>query len=431
MKKVSLFLLLSVALCSTLLGQETPEATRQRLDFARTYFEAGAAYTPSFKGPMIQDGSITQATHAGKLHPYLTWGGFHFWGHAEFYVVFPLANLNIQSGPEHDYLLKHSVVTGARYLPWAYQPGKLRPYVGLSWSALDFRPRHASPEEAPVLINNFVPAPDAGLLFGQSKWVGRLAVNYLPKNTWEYAVSPTQMETFRTPSWSLQAGIIYTFENGKDKDEAVNERWNSYPRRSKLATEDSPKGDWFVGIGPSTSFGLQPSAYSQAAYPFLNAQLNSGNYWDIAVGYQWNQAGWFTALSYRNPTFSTHGYGVQQQVQKTSLALELSKILVDWGGFAPFVGLNLAWDQLDYLETTEAGTLETQDRSLQPGLTFGWDIVPGKTDEFFILRTNLRWYPFSRFEVEGESFQFAQLEYNLIQAVFYPERFLKQRKNRR
>ena len=77
----------------------------------------------------------------------------------------------------------------------------------------------------------------------------------------------------------------------------------------------------------------------------------------------------------------------------------------------------------------EAGVKSQQQTTtaIEPGLTFGWDIVPGKTNEALILRTNLRWYPFSEFEVNGRKFNFSQLEYNLIQVVFYPER-LKKRK---
>ena len=65
---------------------------------------------------------------------------------------------------------------------------------------------------------------------------------------------------------------------------------------------------------------------------------------------------------------------------------------------------------------------------LDAGVTFGWDIVPGKTSEALILRTNLRWYPLSKFEIDGKKFNFSQLEYNLIQVVFYPNRLKKRRK---
>ncbi|MEL6535540.1 MAG: hypothetical protein AAFQ98_09030 [Bacteroidota bacterium] len=425
MKKALFALLFAGAIPGLSLAQDSPEPARQRLDFARTYFEGGMAYTPAFQGAMMTNGDLGMATHGAKLHPYLTWGGFHFWGHAEFYVTFPFSSLAIQNGPEHDYWLSHGVVTGARYLPWAYEPGKLRPYVGLSWLGIEFRPRHENPDDAPILTDNFVPAPDAGLLFGMGNWVGRLGVNLLPKNSWEYAVSPTQVETIRTPGWSLQAGIVYTFEESHHKEEAVNDRWNQYPRRSRLAVEDSPPGDWFVGIAPSGSFGLQASEYTQSAFPFLDPRLSSKGFVELAAGYQWNQAGLFTAISFRNPTFATQGYGVSQEVQKTSLSLEVNKILVDFSGFAPFIGLNVAWDRLNYQETTETSQRSLVHQSWEPGLSFGWDIVPGKTDEALILRTSLRWYPFAQFEVDGQPFQFSQLEYNLIQAVFYPERYLR------
>lgn len=63
----------------------------------------------------------------------------------------------------------------------------------------------------------------------------------------------------------------------------------------------------------------------------------------------------------------------------------------------------------------------------EPGITFGWDIAPGKTSEALLLRTNLRWYPFSKIEIDHKAFHLSQLEYNLIQVVFYPGR-LKNKK---
>ncbi len=134
------------------------------------------------------------------------------------------------------------------------------------------------------------------------------------------------------------------------------------------------------------------------------------------------------ATSFRNPSFETEGFQAKQQIQKNSLNLEVCKFLTDYSGFAPFVGVNLAFDHLNYKEFGEQLSRKEISTSWQAGLTFGWDIIPGKTDETFILRTNLRWYPFASLEIDGQAFAFDQLEYNLIQAIFFPSRLARKKK---
>ena len=148
----------------------------------------------------------------------------------------------------------------------------------------------------------------------------------------------------------------------------------------------------------------------------MQQKLTSANYFDIALGYHFNKANLFAAISYRNPTYKTEGFGSNQTIKKSSLSLEVNKFLTDYSGFAPFIGINVAYDKLDYEQNVDGIKKQlTFTNAIEPGITLGWDIVPGKTNEALILRTNLRWYPFSKFKLKGENFNFSQLEYNLIQ----------------
>lgn len=393
---------------------------QQRLDFARSYFEVGGKGYPAYTGSAVAGEITSVVEHPSTIQPYLTWGGFHFWGHTEFYVVFPLQQL--LGDPEVSFT--HAVVTGMRLLPWAYRPGRIRPYAGASWSAQSFR----QGSNAPAHNKDFSLVTDAGLLYGADQWMVRLGVNYFHDNKWEYPVSPTAFETIASPRMAFQFGVLYSFDSSRNDSPENVERWNSYAPVSRLGTGAERRGDFFLGVGPSASFSLESSGYTRDTFPFLQDKISSGAYFDAAVGYQSNRAGWFAALSFRNPGFESTGYNVTQSIQKYSVALEFSKFIVDYTGFAPYVGLNVAYDHLTYEEVTEDATRSFTFRQLAPGLTFGWDIVPGKTSEYLILRTNLRWYPFSRFDVDGRIFAFSQLEYNLIQAVFYPGRLLASRK---
>ncbi|BFM45306.1 hypothetical protein CFS9_39470 [Flavobacterium sp. CFS9] len=426
LKKILFSLLLSST--SNVLAQDSipTNSARQRLNFAKTYFEVGGTYIASFKGKKFQGNAITTFDHSASFNQYLTWGGFHFWDHAEFYVNFPLNQLLLDSKAKDSYKLEQSVVTGARVYPWAIQEGKLRPFVGISWGGLDFKQVSNSDESSPQLAKDFLLNVETGLLYNYKNFGLRFAIHYNTDNQWEYPLDKLQKVKIKTPAVSASLGLLYSFDSSKETSKEEANKWNSYPTLGKLSDHATKYGDFFIGVGPSLSFSLSKSDYNQMNLPYLKDRLVSKNYFDIAVGYQFNKANFFTALSFRNPEFQTKGYDTEQTIKKTSLALELNKFLTDYTGFAPYFGINLAYDKLSYrLKTDDITSTIKFKGKLEPGLTFGWDIVPGKTDEALILRTNLRWYPFSKFDVNGQNFSFKQLEYNLIQIVFYPERLKK------
>ncbi len=410
-------------------GQIDSKSDKKRLDFAKTYFELGGNYYPGFTSYQAKQNQINKVDHSSSFSPYLNWGGFHFWGHAEFYVSFPLSQLYLETDKEDDFEFTQAVVTGARYHPWAVKDKSVRPYVGFSWSALSFKQNLESKADRPTLTKDFALIPDLGILYTSQGFSFRFGLQYNHNNSWKYPITKTEFKTIKTPKFNLQLGVLYAFENSHSKDETVNERWNSYTHLSKLKANTKRYGDFFVGIGPSGSFSLSKSEYTETTFPYLESQVSSENYYDIAVGYQFNKASLFTAISFRNPEFKTNGFGSKQHIQKTSVAIEVNKFLADYTGFVPYIGLNLAFDRIKYTEQTELTNREFTYNKIEPGLTIGWDIVPGKTEEYLILRTNLRWYPFSKFKIDNKTFNFSQLEYNLIQVVFYPERFLKSKKS--
>lgn len=396
---------------------------KQRLDFAKTYFEAGGTYISAFEGKQLIHNRESTFEHPATLNPYITWGAFHFWGHTEFYVTFPLSPLNLNKSSETSHQLLNSVATGARLYPWSMKEGNIRPYIGANWGALDFKQIQKPDENQPELSKDFMLNCDAGFTYNSKKLGCRLGINYLTDTKWQYPISKNQMTEIRTPQVSIQMGVMYTFDATKDNTEENIEKWNSYPTLSKLSHDASKSSDFFIGAGPSVSYSLSKSEYNEIQFPYLKQKLTSNGYFDIGVGYHFNQANMFTALSFRNPTFETEGFGSKQTIQKTSITWETTKFLTDYTGFAPYLGLNVAYDRINYEQNVDGvKTKQTFTNELEPGLTFGWDIVPGKTNEALILRTNLRWYPFSIFELEGIKYNFSQLEYNLIQVVFYPER---------
>jgi len=426
MKKRIVIFIFSLSCIFKLIAQDTT-SQKQRLDFAKNYFELGGIYFPSFTGKRLLNGQETMFTHPASMNQYIAWGGFHFWGHAEFYVNIPLKHRTFSKNEETDFELLHNVITGARFYPWAIKEKKIRPYFGIGWSSMSFKQTIEPEQDQPYQSKNFMLNYEAGFTYNFKNFGVRLGANYFNDNTWKYPISPTQKSTIKTPNYSFQLGLLYAFDMTKNNPKNVVDEWNSYPKKSKLSYNAKKFGDFFIAAGPSSSFSLSKSKFNQSNFPFLKDRLSSKPYFDYAIGYQFNKANFFTALSYRNPEFETKGYGVTQNIKKNSIAFEVNKYLSDYRGHASYIGFNIAYDNIKYTEDVNGVKRELSFSSFEPGITFGWDIVPGKTSEAITLRTNLRWYPLSNFGVDGQKFKFSQLEYNLIQVVFYPER-LKKRK---
>lgn len=421
--KRQVILLCVLIWCLNLAAQE-----KERLDFAKMYFEVGGTFLPKFTGKVLNNNEVSSFENPASVIQYLNWGGFHFWGHGEFYVSFPLQYLPFKKNETISSELSHSVVSGFRYYPSVYREKRLTPYIGANWSALQFKQKVNANDIQPILSKDFILSGDVGVMYGYKNFALRLGATYLPSTTWDYPISEIQKAKIKTPTISFQLGLLYAWDSTKDTKIENIDKWNSFPILSKQSYGSTTFGNFFVGIGPSISFSLKKSTYNQAEFPFLQDQLASANYFDLAVGYNFNKAGLFTTLSFRNPTFKAEGFGTKQMIKKISLAFEVNKFLLDYSGFTPYIGINVAYDRVNYQEATNGINKKfTFDKKIEPGITIGWDIQPGKNQEALILRTNLRWYPFSSFEIENKIFNFSQLEYNLIQVVFYPER-LKRRK---
>ena len=430
-------IVLAAGVCVSALtfSQQNDSTEWKRTGFAKAYFELGGTYMPSFEGKVLLNNEVSSYNNVASGQLYLNWGGFHFHGHTEFYVTIPLFHKSFSQNDGMDFRLTHSVATGARFFPWKYKQNSIRPYIGVGWSGLDFKQIDLSESvDYTSLSKDFSISLDAGVVFGYKQFSARIAGLYFPDNKWQYPISKTQKALVKTPYFGLQVGFMYAMDwsssTSKEVSEEDLETWNSYPTLSKQGTGKEKFGDVFIGAGPSMSFSLKPSTHNKEDFPYLKDKMSSNSYFDIAIGYQFNRIGLFTAVSFRNPKFSTAGFGTTQKITKTSFVLEVNKLLFDYTGFTPYVGLNIGYDKLSYSITDQDITETSEFKRFEPGVTFGWDIRPGKNQESFVLRTNLRWMPFSNFTVNSKKFEFNQLEYNLIQLVFFPERFIQKRKMR-
>lgn len=246
---------------------DTTSHTRQRLDFARTYFETGLTVFGPFQGKGVIDDRAATFRNPASANHYLNWGAMHFWGHAEFYVTIPLNQFQFQKNSLAGHKITHSVATGFRLLPWAYTGQGLRPYVGASWAALDFQQKVKPDEHQTVLSKDFLLNAEVGFLYSYRSLGLRAGIHYMPSNRWDYPISRTQKAAIKTPAIAFQVGLLYAFESTGKTDKATRDTWNKYPRVSRQSLQTDRNGVFFcrdraVIVLLARPVGLQSSAVS-------------------------------------------------------------------------------------------------------------------------------------------------------------------------
>jgi len=220
----------------------------------------------------------------------------------------------------------------------------------------------------------------------------------------------------------FQIGLNYTIETTKIASTEVN-------RASNNLFSKSNKWGVFFAAGPSSSFPLVSSSYITDLYPFLDNRSFPIIFPDIAIGYHFTKSDLITAISFRPITQRRSAFGFEQKISRKSVNLETYKFLGDYHGFVPYLGLGLSYENIKISESDNGiEILPTTINKFSPNVVFGWDIRPSEKGDWWILRTNLRYFPFLDLERQGKKLSLQHLEFNFIQFVVYPQR-LKKMKN--
>ena len=77
---------------------------------------------------------------------------------------------------------------------------------------------------------------------------------------------------------------------------------------------------------------------------------------------------------------------------------------------------------LGILDITEQTYNEETNTSYSPNIVFGWDIRPSEFGDWWILRTNLRYFPQLKINKGANYLSLQHLEFNFIQLVIYPQK---------
>jgi hypothetical protein len=415
-------LLLTLLLSPLLLGAQVYTEKKSQHRFAQTYVGVNAQYIP--KG-----GSLVWQDHSQPFPSYtiprFTIGGVHFWGKWDFNMNIPLTVLGsnlLEQGGYADFTSGADL--SARYYPWALKFGKLRPFVGASFNTMQLDLGTSNDFER---TEGFITASlVGGLSFMVNNWRINAEMMYLPFNKRGFYSNLTESHTFELPPYYFSLGIVHHFdftlseekpkESGKTK--AVEAELLKKGKLNSISLGVAPNGSYFAAFNPL-----------EGKYASLSKHKGSFN-WEFGLGYLFHKAKTHVGLTYRNYSSKSLSYDYLHIIRREALSLEAYRFLWNFNGFVPYAGISISgerWAAGIFENDNQVGeTVRTQ--MISPGFIFGWDILPSPL-ETWVLRTNLRYYPMQEIrDIGNRKTRVDQFEFNFIQFVWYPNRWVHVRK---
>ncbi len=348
--------------------------------------------------------------------PRFTIGGTHFWGHADFYVSFPLG-FSVSKNPSFtsSYKLVEAVETGAKIYPWAMKPKRLVPYIGISFQPFIFKTelKDNKYKYGGATYEQFTSPIHLGLTYMTNKCIINLGVRYDGNRNINYYTSPTETALASIKPYTINFGIVRYLDTDKglgteNATDQANKKYHILKKHNKLNA-------WYWGIGPSTALQMSKSSFLKAKHPYLyEDMLNSFLIPELSFGRYFHKAEMNLSTSFRYMAWRSKAFDTSIKMNRISLAIEPYKFLFDYHGFVPFVGPSLNFDKLSF---NENGKVTSQTKT-SLGIVFGWDIRVTHTGTS-LLRTNLRYVPNLHMQVDNEKLMFDHLEFNFIQYVHF------------
>ena len=395
---------------------------KTRFRFAQMHLGIDGQYIPPVRGGYLSEqGEQRPLTLPGTYHPRFTIGATHFWGLADLYVSFPLTSIRPKMDEVEDYTVSTNVATGVRVHPLQLRYHWLNPYLGANWSTLSYNQR-VNEKIAGTTFTKDVITLEGGLNWLSGPHWFEVGVQYLPAREMRYATSRQTMVPVRFPAFTPQLSYKFLLDVTRplEKDDKV--------ALGQYLREHRQLSGFHIDLGPSAAFTLPRSEYNARNRPYLNNPSGNSTFLDASIGYYVYKPDFDIRLAHRHIVAEHAAYGLSQQLDRRSISLEVYKYLLDYHGFVPFLGLSLSREQLGIREIDNEVVVTNQyEVHYAPGLVAGWDIRPVRY-ESILLRTNLRYSPFLKTQIKGQTISFQQLEFNFIQAVIYPGRLVASRR---
>ena len=409
------FCLLSATLFSTVTNAQDWE---KRHAFAKTYFGSGAYYMPSLHPGTVIDanGNLQSFEKAAFMSPAVNIGATHFWGHADFYVSITTTDITFdENAVESNYRL--GTFTGLRLYPYPTEVGKLRPYIGYAFSPYRYKQVNASGEEFKhTAVKSMY---NAGLAYQLTNAYITLEYGRTVDPDFETYLSRTQTGSDAFPASMFQLGINLAIETTSPAASPMNRKANNFFAASNA-------NGLFVAAGPSSAFPIQSSSYVTDSRPYLDDMSMPIIFPDFAAGYHFTKSDFIAAAASRRTIQKRSALSYTSRLQRQSLNIEGYKFLFDYHGFVPYLGAGIGRENLELTHTEFGNDLDPVTEQIwSPNIVFGWDIRPSVKGDWWILRTNLRYYPTLQLDLAEGALSQQHLEFNFIQLVVYPQRLQK------
>jgi len=423
MKKIIVLMavLLSLGTYSSTVAQVYTEKKSQHR-FAQTYFGLNTQIVPA-SGSLVWNEQ--EQAFPMQYVPRLTIGGLHFWGKLDFNMNIPLTSFGSQDlSSEGQVKFNTGADLSVRYYPWRLIFGKLRPYAGLSFNTMSLA---LGNEEVGERVDGFITSSLlAGMAYAHNGWQLSAELMFLAQNKRDFYSDLQQKDQVALPQSYVSVGISryfdFTLSNEEPKlsgkTEALEKQLLSEGKLNSFSLGVAPNGSWFL---QSPDF-----ADNLVSLPRHKGSFN----WEFAAGYLFHRANIHAGLTYRTYNARSVSYQYEHIVRREALSLEVFRFLLDYNGFVPFVGLSLSaerWATGLFENDVQQGDT-ARSRFISPGIIFGWDILASPL-ETWVLRTNLRYYPFQEINDIGDNrSRVDQFEFNFIQVVIYPNRWVNIRR---
>lgn len=401
-----------------LYGQSDSVYSQSYLDkstrFAWLTYGGDLNYLSGGMTQQLINGAKQDIDFGSTLMPRLTIGGIHFWGHADFYVTFPLSFLTLQDKPSgiNQLDVYQGVETGMRLYPLKLQPQRLSPFLGISFRRFRFSQASGEINNSNVVpsYGRFIHPIQFGLTYTSAKWHISASGYYNYQNEFDYFISPTETANVRLNPVSFNLSFLRYIDTDRHfRTPGAVAQLNDYYQKLK---SENLLSAWFFGIGPSAALQMNKSTYLKESHPFLYDNYSAVILPDLTFGRYFNTIDANLNFAYRTYGDRLEGFGTEIRTRRHSVGVESVKFLFNYLGFVPFVGPILSYENLN----TTVNGIDYTENKLALGVTFGWDIRVTKTGSG-LLRTNLRYYPNLHMNVEGEKMMFDHLEFNFIQWV--------------
>jgi len=411
MKSVFLVFIAFFFYVDSIIGQPYVTGGNTRYRFAQTTIGIDYRFYLNYgseSSTLNSSGAIEKFKLKNQDEVRLIIGATHFWGHADFYVAFPITSIG-KSGFETE------IELGAKYFPWRIESGKVRPYIGSGIiTGQYYQDRGASQ------IRNLYPIT-GGFVFDYKNHLFELGAGFIFNNKENYYISPVTSVQIKTqPFW---ISLCYKFMIDLTMSQEKN--WLS-GKTKKLTDSLTPKhrlDGITIAIGPSSTFYLRSSPHNKNIAPYIDNHKITNFYPEFAIGYYLSKLNLQAGFAYRSVNNKIEAYNFSQKVMRKALTFEICKFVCDYKGFDPYIGPAVSYEWLNVIETNSSGiTLNQKYEGVKPGITFGFEIRPTKL-MFIYVRSNLRYFPNLKVKMNDSKYVYLdQLEFDFFQVVFFPQR---------